>query len=224
MVLKTYRGLTMSLEITVGLLYLLSNIGEYEGLNYYKDMFNDINKVLKRHNIDTYKEPINLKREEIFYFQIKYSVVASLKKLAAYIALNEVLPSPNYQNKNIIEQYMKEKKHKHSFDHLILHSDCDGFYVPVQFNEIVLLEPSLNIEGTIIGSSYKLIKECELIANFLGLPLDLDLESEEIDEIFESENLGPERWKEYIVESFACLVLYNAARRSICLGASVVFH
>ena len=60
------------------------------------------------------------------------------------------------------------------FDHLLFHSDCEGFYVPVKFSEVIFTDQELEIPGEMIGSSYMLLEECKASAQYLELPLDED--------------------------------------------------
>ncbi len=71
-----------------------------------------------------------------------------------------------------------------NFDHLVHHSDAEGFYLPIDFSPIVVAgKPD---EAWYIGSSYALKRECEVLAEAIGLPLDLDPESEEVWEAAEN--------------------------------------
>lgn len=83
---------------------------------------------------------------------------------------------------------------------------------------------SLKIPGDMIGSSARLIKECERIAEELELPLDTDPESDELLEA--TENQGKKNSKKYLryaVESYSLLNLYNGCAHSIKTGAALVF-
>ncbi len=106
------------------------------------------------------------------------------------------------------------------FDHLVHHSDCEGFYVPVDFAPVLIDE---RVTGEYIGSSQRLLEECRRVAERLGLPEDLDPWSDEIEEALEGARAALEGWHQYGVESFTCLQLMAAARHSIATGAAMVF-
>ncbi|MGW5260354.1 hypothetical protein ACWEQG_05215 [Microbispora sp. NPDC004025] len=106
------------------------------------------------------------------------------------------------------------------FDHLVHHSDCEGFYVPVDFAPVLI---DGRVTGAYIGSSQRLLEECRRLAERLGLPEDLDPWSDEVDEALEGEGAAREGWQRYGVESFTCLQLMAAARQSIATGAAMVF-
>lgn len=54
--------------------------------------------------------------------------------------------------------------------HLLCHSDCEGFYLPVDF-EVVLIDSQDQdrIPGGLLGSSYRLRDELLAIAPALGI-------------------------------------------------------
>lgn len=52
--------------------------------------------------------------------------------------------------------------------HLLCHSDAEGFYVPVDFDEIVFDD---RIAGSMVGSSYRLREELVSVAPALGITL-----------------------------------------------------
>jgi len=74
-----------------------------------------------------------------------------------------------------------------------------------------------------VGSSPRLLEECQRLASELKLPLDLDPEAREVYALVESQGMGDTTWKRYGMESFSCLRLYRAATHSIKTGAAVVF-
>jgi len=53
------------------------------------------------------------------------------------------------------------------FDHLIYHSDCEGYYVPADFLQVIIDE---RLAGGQLGSSVRLLAETRYIAAALGLP------------------------------------------------------
>ena len=109
-----------------------------------------------------------------------------------------------------------------SFDHLVHHSDADGFYVPVEFEPVVIAgAPG---EAWFLGSSYALKRECETIAQAIGLPLDMDPESEEVWDAADTCDTNAEGWKRFGIESFGCLRLHSCAKLSIEQKTLLLFH
>ncbi|MES9621145.1 hypothetical protein ACPCBX_06145 [Streptomyces tuirus] len=106
------------------------------------------------------------------------------------------------------------------FDHLIHHSDCEGYYVPVDFTHVIV---DKRAPGGYLGSSVRLLLEARRLAEALGLPEDLDPHSEEVFEAAEAEEPASEGWQRYGVESYVCLQLLQAAKLSIATGAAIAF-
>ena len=64
------------------------------------------------------------------------------------------------------------------YQHLIVHGDAEGYYLPVEFDDVIIPDPSLEIAGGMLGSSHALLRECRELAGVLELPEDLSLEDE----------------------------------------------
>jgi hypothetical protein len=109
---------------------------------------------------------------------------------------------------------------RHTFDHLIQHSDREGYYVPIDFTPVLLSDDVL---GGYLGSSQRLLEECLRVAEALDLPIDLDPESEEVREAVEGEVQAPTAWQRHGVASLTCLQLIGAAWHSIRTGAAITF-
>ena len=110
-----------------------------------------------------------------------------------------------------------------SFQHLIIHSDAEGYYLPVEFEDVLIADPSLEIAGGMIGSSHALLKECWELALMLELPPNLSVEDEEVWEAADSQGEGEAKWQRYGIESYTCLGLLQACEASIGTGAAIVF-
>jgi hypothetical protein len=104
-------------------------------------------------------------------------------------------------------------------NHLLCHSDCEGFYLPIEFEE-VLIDDHGQIPGGMLGSSFMLQKELVAVAPALGIRLENenldDAEAERINGGVEAE--GP-LW----IEKAVWLSLYEAARLSIEHKTAICF-
>jgi hypothetical protein len=110
-----------------------------------------------------------------------------------------------------------------SFDHLMLHGDAEGFYLPIEFPNVLFPDESLEFACGMIGSSYRLLSECERIATVLEIPADLDENSEGLWQGAESQGEGSQMWERYGIESHACVSLVQGCRKSIEMGAALMF-
>ncbi len=224
----------MGLALSVGILAELTE--DEEGYNYYLKTFEAVNKALTNNNLPTYNEPAHLNEESCSFDMYGYSGLHYLRRIAAYLWAGKPIPSPGKDNPEkdpLLEKYysslgedtgevIKPGEMKR-FDHLLFHSDCEGFYVPIKFGEVIFTKKELKIPGEMIGSSYMLLEECKALAQYLELPLDIDPESDEVWDAADNQGQGDTKWKRYGIESFTCLRLYYAAKKSIELNAAVVF-
>jgi hypothetical protein len=105
------------------------------------------------------------------------------------------------------------------FNHLVCLGCRDGWWLPVDF------DPTIAEEGKQYGSSLRLKRELEDIAEMLKLPLDLDPRDQEVENMT---RFGSRRsrtpWKKYGIEAFSCLLLHHAATASEELGAAIHLH
>ncbi len=103
--------------------------------------------------------------------------------------------------------------------HLLCHSDAEGFYLPIDFQQI-LFDESGQIAGQMVGSSYRLRDELVLVAPRIGVRLSGDMlpdaEADKINADFDEET---GIWLERIV----WLSLFEASRLSIKHNTAIHF-
>ncbi|MEU4648798.1 hypothetical protein [Nocardia fluminea] len=110
-----------------------------------------------------------------------------------------------------------------TFDsHLVCHSDCEGFYVPVDFDEVLFVGEDVDIAGGMVGSSTALMRELVYVAPYLGIALVdgmlSDLEIGRIQKMLDSDSSHP-----FDRELITWLLFFEAARVSIENGTVVEF-
>lgn len=225
----------MGLSISVGLVSRLRAEGDDEALEYFGRQFEIINELLESFGLPPHREPDEPAADDFFTVAIYGDGLHYLRRVAAHLALEEELPPPGDEEEAADDPLLREyyqlydesladgKAALMSFQHLIIHSDTEGFYLPVEFDEVLHLDPSLEVAGDNVGSSHRLLAECLELARALELPDDLDPESEEVWEAADRQGEGEEKWRRYGVESQACLALIRACRASVATGAAAVF-
>ena len=109
------------------------------------------------------------------------------------------------------------------YEHVIVHSDAEGYYVPQDFERVIFPAKALKIPGGMIGSVPRLLQECRGLAKLLEIPAGLDIESDEVLEAAECPGSGKAKWQQYGIESFSCLRLMAACEASLKAGAAIVF-
>jgi hypothetical protein len=101
--------------------------------------------------------------------------------------------------------------------HIICHSDCEGYYVPVDFPDPIYDD---RICGGVLGSSQRALAELVLAASLLGIPLRGGELSDEAARVIAEEPEGAHLcWRERQV----WLKFFEAARNSIAIGTAIVF-
>ncbi len=232
----------MGLGITVGILVELKKLDE-EGYGYYLEQFSKINQVLKEAGVGEHCESEDIAFKDTFSCDMwGYGGVHYLRRIAAYLAQGKGLPEPGDENNykgpmvdayykkaagsspNIFKALFSRKMPKKlAFEHLMIHSDCEGFYIPSDFEDVLSCPKNLKIAGGFLGSSYRLYEECKELARHLELPLELDHESERLLDAAENQGGGSSKWERYGVESFTCLGLLRACEASVKYKAALVF-
>jgi hypothetical protein len=187
-----------------------------------------INVALKAAGVKSHKEKLPLPREKTWQAEIgSYSSLHYLRRFAAVLAVTSEIPAPLAKNKSPTEtgeilRYwdLAGVEEMESFDHLMFHSDADGYYVPIEFPTV------LKMPGTDdgLGSSIRLKQECENLAAHLEFPLPCDIDFDD-DVLWKKMTKAAKDkvWSKYPTEAFVCAVLHTACERSIQNKALIWF-
>ncbi|MCP9994274.1 hypothetical protein LUX09_33555 [Streptomyces albogriseolus] len=186
-----------------------------------------IGELLERAGARPWAEP-DLDEEEGAEFEVwGYSGLHTVRRLAVHLAAGGRLPEPLDSSQRATDDPLLGEVYEAlpsdppgPFDHLVHHSDCEGYYVPVDFAHVIVDDKA---PGGYLGSSVRLLEEARRLAEALGLPEDLDPHSEEVFEAADAEQLATEGWRRYGVESYVCLQLLHAAKLSVSTGAAIAF-
>jgi hypothetical protein len=234
----------MGLALEVGILADLKDADE-EGYASYIDAFARLNNVLRSEGFEVHVEPEEL--DEIFSCDmLSYTGIHYLRRIAVHLALGKPIPAPGdeqtYRNIALSDEYFDNFNAGKSmkYQHLIVHSDAEGFYIPIDF-ERVIATPTLS--GGWVGSTQRLRAECAELAGMLSMPLDMHHEEDELTRAAdaqlhprsqssprlwpwkraETEQSSDLMWKRYGVETCACLRLLAACQVSLQTKAAIVF-
>jgi hypothetical protein len=228
----------MGLAVEVGYLAdLLKN--DAEGAGMFQNQLQRLNEYLASEQLAPHSEPTQCK---IFSCEVYgYSGLHYLRRIAAHLDLRSGLPPPGNENASkdpVVAEYHRfadgkqkltffgglfKKSLARHFDHLMLHSDADGYYLPRDFAKVLFPPKTFGIAGGMVGSSHRLAQECERLAAALKLPTDLDPESDVVQDAMESQGKGDTQWQRYGIESYVCLQVLKACKHSIATGAAIVF-
>lgn len=227
----------MGLRLSVGYIAEVKE-ADPEGVVMVRNGFERLNEFICSQGLPPHREP-----EEIIPFSCQmwgYSGLHYLRRTAVHLARSGALPPPGDENASkdplLLERYattngsagwfsrlLGRSAARERFVHLIDHSDAEGYYLPSDFSRVLFAPAGWQIPGGYIGSAPRLLQECEEIARALELPLDLDIEADEVWSAPDSQGRGDVRWRRYGVESFSCLRLHAAARHSVQTSAALVF-
>lgn len=230
----------MGLGITVGMLSDMAK-DDPEGAEEFSAQMDQINEFLASISVKPHTENKNCPVLGLDMYG--YSGLHYLRRLAAHLAFTNKMPEPGDKTaaddphiakyNHLLDRkspsfwgklFGKPMTPFFRFDHLMWHSDAEGYYLPVEFEKVLFPPDNFDIAGGgMIGSSFKLMEELTQLAKHLELPLDLDPESEEIWDAPERQGSGSLKWQKYGVESFSCLRLYYAAKHSIEHSCAMVF-
>lgn len=229
----------MGLALVVGILSDLKK-EDPEGFAAHSGYFDGANALLAANKAAPHEEPTD---GEVWDAEMYgYSGLHYLRRLAAHVDMGGKLPGPGDENSSDDERLAayfqdvidgtpgflqsllgKKSKFLRGFDHLIVHSDAEGFYLPADFPEVLFGDDQTEIPGGMVGSAPRLLKECERLARILEIPPDITKDSEELWVAADTQGEGDAVWQQYGVESFTCVALIEGCRKSIETGAALVF-
>jgi hypothetical protein len=224
----------VGLAISVGnLAFALQN--DPEAVEWLREGFREVNRVLDAHGLPRHAEPESLTdtadrpglswdrgmRRGLWRSGMPYSWLHYLRRAVAFArqAPGEFRPLEQGDDPTADERLDYELSVVMD-SHVICHSDCEGFYVPIDFPEPLYDDRDQGIPGGILGSSQRALTELVLTAPMIGIVLR-DGELSDRDAIAlgeESEGSHP-----YWIERHAWLYFSERLRQSIASGSALVW-
>ncbi|MBL8620168.1 MAG: hypothetical protein JNK64_02665 [Myxococcales bacterium] len=227
----------MGLSLCVGILAEVRD-DDPEGYTHFQEQLALANVVLARAGRSPHVEPEACEPWSAEMFG--YGGLHYLRRVAAHLALRGRLPAPGDEHASrdrVVEAYGdlatgtrrglkrllgKGEPRRQRFDHLMLHSDAEGFYVPVDFDDVLFADDGVALAGGMLGSSQRLLRECLQLRDALGIPQDLDPDADQLWELADRQGEGA-GWERYGVEAFTCVRLLHGAALSIERAAALAF-
>ena len=220
----------MGLALEVGVLAdLIEN--DKEGADWFREDMERLNPFLESNGLQAHIEPEQCEVWSCDMFG--YSGLHYLRRIAAHLDIRGTLPHPGDENasadpalteyfdsvgsatRGVLSRLLGRRNVTRSYDHLILHCDAEGYYIPQDFADVLFPPEELQIPGGMVGSVQRLRDECHRLSRELELPTDLFLESEELWNAVESQGTGSERWERYGIESYTCIALLKACEHAL---------
>lgn len=210
----------MGLGVAVGQLAdLLEN--DPEGAESLREDF-AVNRVLAGLGLSEHREPESLPRldNRSSLLGYPYSFLHHLRRAAAHVAEKPGwLATPFPESANPAHDPLVDRHSDRLQSHLLCHSDCEGFYLPIQF-QVLIVDNDNRIRGGLLGSSYMLQQELVAVAPALGIRLENGrLRDEDADQINGDVADEAPLW----IEKAVWLSLFEAARLSIQHKSAICF-
>jgi hypothetical protein len=244
---KSKKGRPMGLDIMTGVLSIFER-ADPEAAQAFREAFISVNEVLADAGQPPHHEPAGLPPDKTFEAQSwGYGGLHHLRRVAAYLSLEGTLPPSDLVEEatddpvlkrlydlhtrflngrpNGLRRIFSKGPEKPPFEHLLVHSDAEGFYLPRELEAVVFdrAQPQRESIGGMIGSSIALHAECRTVARALALPESLDPESEEIWDNAENPPEAGAEWQRFGITTFVLTRLLRACELSRSIGAAVVF-
>ena len=162
----------MGLAVSTGVLAdLLQN--DAEGAAYIQEQLGVVNRVLADNGLPAHQEPTEvpptIRRDAVSGFP--YSFLHHLRRAYAHaVSHPSWKASPFPPDADPADDPVLEEEAGMLESHLLCHSDAEGFYVPVDFDE-VLMDEQGELAGGLLGSTHTLQRELARVAPALGIEL-----------------------------------------------------
>jgi hypothetical protein len=231
----------VGLAVCVGMLVDLAEADD-EGAEELQDEFEALSDALRRNGLAEHREPASAEWEPLSFDMFGYSGLHYLRRIAAHLDAGRPLPEPGDTDssedallqgyydradrgsgRGLLGRFRRQEStwvDSGPFDHLINHSDAEGYYVPQRFDRVI---HASKVPGELVGSSYRLRDELLVLRDALEIPSGLDPEADDLWKAADTQGEGDLTWQRYGVESFTCVRLLAAADASIERGAAIVF-
>ncbi|MCW7538337.1 hypothetical protein OOT46_10845 [Aquabacterium sp. A7-Y] len=211
----------MGLAIKTGLLADPA-VNSTETATLWRTQFDLINDLLEAHGWPCHREPERL-AQRATRAQARshsYTSLHRLRRVYAHAAADaQWTPSPLDEHGDPADDPLVRALTERLDSHLLCHSDCEGFYVPVDFTELIF-DDTRQLAGGVLGSSYRLLGELVLVAPYIGVQLQAGVLTDE-----EATRLNRDiaTQENFWIEKQAWLSLYEAATLSIDHKTAIVF-
>jgi hypothetical protein len=217
----------MSLTVSIGqLAFLLAH--DPKEVGRFRKALRAVNRVLTAKGLPTHNEPESLPElvdRAPVLGSIPYGWLQYTRRAVAYAMRPGKRFRPLDDEEDPSADPMYDALLSSSDSHIICHSDCEGFYVPIDFPKPLYdplpdSDPDVIRGGGILGSSQGGLRELVLAAPLLDIPLKGGrLSVKEARVICAEEEDAHPHW----VARQAWLFMYERLRQSIEYGAAAVF-
>lgn len=213
----------MGLAIGVGV--LAEMVEDKQGADRIRRDVDFINTLLVEKGLPPHKEPESFDeplKSRASLTSFPYSWLHYLRRFAAHVMRDpRWVPYPIEPGEDPADDVVLRQMYRQMKSHLLCHSDSEGYYFPVDFEDL-FLDPSHRIRGGVLGSSHQLQRELLLLTDPLEVEVDEKGElSEEKAKILAQQRPSG---APFAVERLVWLALFEATRLSIEHQTAIVFY
>ncbi|MBA3540708.1 MAG: hypothetical protein H0T79_13945 [Deltaproteobacteria bacterium] len=194
-----------------------------EGAEWFRDRLVLVNTLLVENSLPPHVEPetYGVTKARPHTSSFPYSMLHYLRRAYAHAArhperpLTPVSSGEDPASDPLVDSLMT------NFDvHLVCHSDSEGFYVPVAFEEVIFDTEDRGLPGGMLGSTVRLMKELVYVAPFIDIALvDGQLSDRAAAVVHATADDAP-----FGRERLVWLALFEAARVSLANRTLLVFN
>jgi hypothetical protein len=213
----------VSLSVSVGSLAWCVANGYVEDAEIHREHVCEINRVLTANGLPPHVEPETVSdlEDRVRVLGMPYSWLHYLRRAVAFArqAPREFGSAPDDFDP-ATDPHLDHELFVAMDSHLICHSDCGGFYVPIDFPEPLYDDRDEGSIGGILGSTQQALRELLLTTPLLGIRVTDGVLSDEVArEIADEEDEAHPYW----IERKVWLLLFERFRHSIQCKAVVSF-
>ncbi|TMQ11878.1 MAG: hypothetical protein E6J90_33360 [Deltaproteobacteria bacterium] len=171
----------MGLSLGVGVLAELTR-RDPDGTAWLKRQVAIIQRLLAAHGLPPFEEPeapVVPDAERPRFGSFPYAYLHCLRRFAARCKVDGQPPPPLGPEEHPERDRAIERAASLFDFHLLVHSDSEGFYVPVDFADVIFDRES-GLAGGMLGSSVRLLRELAALAPALQITVAEDLAREEL--------------------------------------------
>jgi hypothetical protein len=150
-----------------------------------------------------------------------YSSLHYLRRIYAHVAKDPTWRATELaEGEDPVEDPVLDEVMNWMDSHLLCHSDAEGFYVPIDFEDVIVDNEDRELPGGLLGSTQRLMAELVTVAPTLGI----ELKNGELSDA-EAKRLNREAHKRasFWVEKIVWLSLFEAARISLKYKSVISF-
>lgn len=206
----------MGLALGIGELVIAIEEDDPEFLDETVAEFALMNEVLADHGIPPHLEPRDfvIPEPRCPIASFPYSYLHALRRIAARSLATNAPSAPTA----IVDLDEQLNAMTMPSCHLLYHSDCEGYYLPIDFPTAVTDE---RLRGGIVGSSVRLLAELRCVAPHLGIELENGVLNAEAEELLVNELLATDS-NELTEAKTAWFALFDAAEQSLRFKSAIL--